>query len=442
MFKIRGSTMWILVAALLATAVKIAIALTTYGTDDVMLYFQYGRTVNAHGLAKAFQDPQFNLTPLAAGYPALLMDVLARNRNWFPLALKLPGIFCYLGTVLALVWLRSRMADEGDAAEISHPAPHHSRRQSAVATASRDAASGPGNGVRGIPIYALVLFAASPVSMLVDGFHGNLDSNMVFALVLAGCACTPVPGRNAGAGRWNWLVCAVCLAVACQVKVVGLLLAPVFWFFWMHRGRGWQFFIGTAVLVLLGWLPGFLANPMAFLSHVVAYGSVWGMWGFTFLLRLTGYEPFQEIAWSGLSRSQILVGHALKLVIVSAVMFASWRNRKGGVETLFSTIAFCWAVFFAFAPGLGVQYLLWIAPFLLVWNARWYVGITVLSTLVLVPYYHISCGGRFPWWRAFTWNFAPYYPYLVILWAGFLACAVAFVMKGGLKGNEENEQAR
>lgn len=427
MFKIRGSMLGILIAALLATAVKIAFALTTYGTDDVMLYFQYGRTVNEHGMAKAFEDPQFNLTPLAVGYPSMLMDVLARNRNWFPFALKLPGILSYLGTVLALVWLRERISTggSGGAAVLggTKQLAKEGMRPGTDATTLR------------IPAYALMLFAASPVSILVDGFHGNLDSNMVFALVLAGCACAPA-GPAPESGRWNWLICAVCLALACQVKVVALLLAPVFWFFWMHRGRGWQFLVVTALLVLTGWLPGFLADPRGFLSHVVAYGSVWGMWGFTFLLRLSGYEPFQEIAWAGLSRSQIVVSQVLKLVIVGAVMLASWRDRKGDVTTLFSTIAFCWAVFFAFAPGMGVQYLVWIAPFLLVWNARWYLGITILSTLMLLPYYHISCGGRWPWWRAFTWNFAPYYPWLAILWAGFLACAMAFLAKGGLRGRE------
>lgn len=386
--------MWVLIAALLATAVKVVLALKTYGTDDVMLYFKYGMAMYQHGLARAFDDPQFNLTPLAVGYPSMLMEVLARNRNWFPFALKMPGILSYLGTVLAMIWLQ--------------------------------------RGAVRIPTYALVLFAASPVSVLIDGFHGNLDSNMVFALVVAGCACAP--------GRSSWVLCSICLAVACQVKVVALLAAPAFWFFWLHRGRGWQFLLVTGALVLLGWLPGFVANPKGFLSNVLAYGSVWGMWGFTFLLRMTGHPSLQEIAWAGLSRSQIVISQMLKLIIVGATIFAAWRNRKGDVSVLFSTIAFTWLVFFAFTPGLGVQYLVWVAPFLLVWNARWYVGVTILSTLLLLPYYYVSCGG-FSWGRAYTWNFAKYYPFLLIPWAVFLGCAIAFVAKGGLRLGKREENA-
>lgn len=382
MFKFGRSTVWILAAALIATLIKLYLAYATYGTDDVLLYFQYGMTVNLHGLAGAFEEPQFNLTPLAAWYPSLLMDSLARNRNWFPLALKLPGILAYLGTVVAMVWLRLRIPR--------------------------------------LPSYALVLFAASPVSILIDGFHGNLDSIMVFGLVLAGCACA--------LQRPNWILCAVCLVFASQVKVVALLTAPAFWFFWIHRGRAWSFLLATGAATVFGWLPGILANPPAFFSNVLAYGSVWGMWGITFLLHLTGQPSFQEVNWVGLSNAQIVVSQLLKLIIIAVVVVAGWRNRQGDASTLFGTISFCWIVFFVFSPGMGLQYLLWFAPFLLVWNARWYVALTMISSLVLFFYYTISCGG-FPWWRAHTSHFADYYAFLLLPWAAMVACGTTYLVK-------------
>ena len=75
------------------------------------------------------------------------------------------------------------------------------------------------------PNWALALFAVSPVSLMVSGFHGNTDPVMVMFLVLAAYMCL----RN------KPVLSGLFLALSCQIKIVPLLLVPVFFFFGMSE---------------------------------------------------------------------------------------------------------------------------------------------------------------------------------------------------------------
>jgi hypothetical protein len=382
MLKSGRGTFWILFAALVATAAKLYCALRTYGSEDVLTFFRYGQIIDLAGMERVLTLRTFNHTPLAAEYSTNLVTLLRGNETWFPFFLKLPGILCYLGTVIALIWLNRRLQT--------------------------------------IPTYALILFAASPVSFMVDGYHGNIDSVMVFPLVLAACACA-LP-------RPSWILCAICLTLAAQVKVAALLLSPVFWFFWMYRGKGWQFLLVTGAAVILGWLPGITANPAAFMTNVLGYGSIWGVWGITRLFHLTGYPEFQQMHWFGLSKSQVLISQVLKLIIIGGVLAIAWRNRKGNAAVLVSTIAFVWMIFFSLSPGMGMQYMVWFAPFLLVWNARWYTALMIVTSLLLFAFYQ-AASTTFPWYLTESSSVVKYADVLLIPWVAFLACATAFIVQ-------------
>src|SRR5205823_8209088 len=61
-----------------------------------------------------------------------------------------------------------------------------------------------------LPLWALLVFALSPVSIMVSGFHGNTDPVMALFLVLAAFAAV----RN----RPIW--CGIFLALSCQIKII------------------------------------------------------------------------------------------------------------------------------------------------------------------------------------------------------------------------------
>ncbi len=59
--------------------------------------------------------------------------------------------------------------------------------------------------------------------------------------------------------------------------------------------------------------------------------------------------------------------------------------------------AFAWLIFFVFSPGIGAQYLIWLAPFILLLSPRFYTSYTAGSTLFLFFFYNTISGGL-PWY--------------------------------------------
>src|SRR6185312_13199470 len=94
-----------------------------------------------------------------------------------------------------------------------------------------------------IPTWALLFFALSPVSLMVSGFHGNTDPVMVMFLVLAAISVLRVQPVFAG----------ILLALSCQIKIIPLLLFPIFFFFWFARGKLVSFLLPFVVTTLLLW---------------------------------------------------------------------------------------------------------------------------------------------------------------------------------------------
>jgi hypothetical protein len=53
-------------------------------------------------------------------------------------------------------------------------------------------------------------------------------------------------------------------------------------------------------------------------------------------------------------------------------------------------------VFFVFAPGVCPQYLIWLAPFILIFSPMLYTCVLVSSSIFLFAFYNITSGGL-PW---------------------------------------------
>src|SRR5438128_5843640 len=179
-------TVCILALALVALTLKLAIAYNTIGTNDAVFFYGFAKVLYQHGLEWTYQHSRaFNHPPLTAYF---LRAVYAlTEQRWcqdigvhFPFLLRLPGIIADFLVVLVL--LRISKID-----------------------------------IR-IPTWALALFALSPVSLMVSGFHGNTDPVMVLFLVCAVWMCL----RN------QPVMSGLFLALSCPGKIVPLFLVPSF----------------------------------------------------------------------------------------------------------------------------------------------------------------------------------------------------------------------
>lgn len=340
----------ILLAALLALGAKLYCAATTVGTNDTDTFYNFGRFIWEHGLLAQYRaTPEFNHTPLVGWYCAAIYGL--GKGSAFSLLLRLPGILADFFAVTALLrW-------EGF--------PDRPR------------------------FWALLLFALSPVNFMISGFHGNVDALFAGLLLLA--------AREGICGRAIW--CGLLFGLACQVKVIPLLLAPVFFFFWAARARGWPFFVTASVTILAGWSVPLLTIPEAFLRNVLGYSSNWGSWGVTHWLHATGWPVFAPVGFLGLNASQTAIMSGLKYLIILTALVLAWRRRNHPATDLPATLLLVWTVFFVFAPGFGAQYLVWFAPLLALTSPCWFAVITAASTIFLFQFYNITAEGM-PWHHA------------------------------------------
>jgi Gpi18-like mannosyltransferase len=340
--------------ALVALTLKLVVAYNTIGTNDAVLFYSFAKVLSEHGLEWTYQHSRyFNHPPLVAYYLRGIYSLT--EQRWcqdlgfhFPFLLRLPGIIADFLVILIL--MRISKIDFR------------------------------------IPTWALALFALSPVSLMVSGFHGNTDAVMVLLLVCAVWMC--LRNRPVLAGLF--------FAVGCQIKIVPLLFLPALFFYWLSRNNIRGFLVSGAVTTCLLWLEPLMNFPALFAKNVLAYGSYWGLWGITYLFRTTGFRGFSRLSFFDLEPAQNIIVTLLKVIIISAAFWIAWQHRHARGRAFVESLAYTWLVFFVFAPGVCPQYLIWLAPFILIFSPTFYTCVLVSSSIFLFAFYNITSGGL-PW---------------------------------------------
>jgi Glycosyltransferase family 87 len=237
------------------------------------------------------------------------------------------------------------------------------------------------------PVWSLALFALSPVAFMVSGFHGNVDPIMVCLLLVATYFCI----------EENALLSAMFLALACGIKIIPLFLVPAFFFFWLNRGAklGLKFAAVFACSCLAVWSAALIDSSSYFFRNVLGYSSYAGGWGITywcvFFLDALHFDVTPQL----LNRLLPLLT-VLKLLVVALAIALGWLRRKQSGTGFLGTIALCWICFAIFAPGFIPYYLVWMAPFVLLYSPAWYVTLTAATSIYLFAYYNIMSHGM-PW---------------------------------------------
>ncbi len=376
-----------------ATALKAWWALNSVGSMDVVVFWKFAQYLDHDSLKYMYETyVSFNHTPLTAmivhglRVVALTTDPPETRVLVFASMLRFLSIFADIGLVAGLLHVRKLTGNP--------------------------------------PWWAIYAFAASPVSLIISGFHGNMDPVMVMFMFLAGVAV--LHERPALSG--------VLLAIAFNIKIVPIVLVPAFFFYWLAKGRkqAAAFTVAVAAGFFLGAAVPLVQCPHAYISHVLGYGSVWGAWGLTYWLRLTGMPDLQIVDFRNLSAHQNAVMAVLKLIIVGTVTVIAWKRRNKGGNEFFATLGMIWTVVFVFAPGGAVQYMPWFAPFILMLSPRWWAALTAASTVVLVVYYHPNAKWQFPWDLAQASD-DRWIPWTNLPWAVFLGIGIYVARKAWME---------
>ena len=179
------------------------------------------------------------------------------------------------------------------------------------------------------PLAAPALYLANPIAIWVSAAQGQFDGAMVLLLLLA--LLLDRGARPEGESpRWTAMLS---LAGAIGLKQAAAF-HPILWF----RGRRRWRAVVPWLLVALSFAP-YLAQSRAIRDHVLLYRTVPRSFGFSELV-------LAESAWAA----------PVALAACAAAAASAWmlRNREPARASLFVFLALL-----VFAPGFGIQYLVW-----------------------------------------------------------------------------------
>jgi hypothetical protein len=337
------------VPLLAATVFKLWLALTTVGTNDVRYWHTFMDYIVAHGSVTIYRDIwYYNHPPLMSGLLRLLSPLVPHAPNGFPLLIRLPAITAdVVSTVVTFRLLR-------------------------LAWSERRALAG------------AVGVALSPILIMVSGFHGNSDPLFMCLVLLA--ADRLLIGRSA-----VWA--GVLLGLAVNVKLVPLIVVPVFLAHLRTMAERLRFALALVAVVALGFgYHTWMAFPFM-KKNVFDYGGLRGIWG---LGELCG------AGWPAITslKTALWLKLAIALVITLGAAAVAWRGRLSDdlarARSLLACIGGAFLIFMLLTPGFGIQYLAWLAVAGCLLGPAGGLGYNLAAGAFMFSVYHYWNGG-FPW---------------------------------------------
>jgi hypothetical protein len=349
--------------ALAATVVKLLLAATTLGTDDVRFWYEFARGVRAFGPVDIYGHSftfAFNHAPLSGWFLKGLNWLVDHDVARFPFLLRAPSSVADFATA-ALVFelIRGRVPPEHDGA-----------RRAAVEAA-----------------LAAVLVAWSPVAIAISGFHGNTDSVFVMSALLALYLVARTQGVVLGA------LGGVAFAAALSIKLVPVVLAPILAVALFRQGWRRLLAFATGALMVFGplWGPVLRWRWVPFRDNVLGYAGVaWREWG---LIKFASWLDAPE----SLTRWLVTPGRFVVVLLCSLLPALIVFQRR---EALVPAAGLALSMFMLLSPAFGMQYLCWplAGAYLVSFGAASLYNVAA-SVLTLVVYSRWN-GGTAPW----DWN--------------------------------------
>jgi Mannosyltransferase (PIG-M) len=251
----------------------------------------------------------------------------------------------------------------------------------------------------------LIMLAACPISILISGFHGQVDPVMVFFLLLS---VYLIESR-----KDVWLA-GMAYGMSLSIKILPIVLAPAIFLYLPKLRERMTWFVSAAVFFVVLSVPYILQRPITILRAMFGYSSIYGAWGWTRLVVwISGVEPYVNGNIYHLTDSQALVsafGRYSLLVVICVVSF--WMNYRSNKPPLFLQCGALLFLFMFITPGYGIQYQSWLIPWVI-----------ALSLRPVIIYYAV--GGVYVAAEYLCWACWDSFPHICIphnLWTLGLAC--------------------
>jgi hypothetical protein len=345
----------VVAAVALATALKLALAATTFGTNDVHHWLAFAAAVREHGPVGIYgrETPGhlYNHPPLSGWLLAAANWLVDHGGVPFTFLIRGPAILADTVTAVLVFELVRRRRPVREAA------------------------------------VAATLVALSPVLVVISGFHGNTDPLFVMLALLSVYLL----------GVRHWIAAAgagVAIASAVSVKLVPVVLGPALLIAVGRQGRHRlaAFAAGAAAVVGVLWVPVLLTRWPEFRAQVLSYqGIEQREWGIVQFVRWAHLSESVTEGFVGWGRFVVLgLCAALPAIVV-------WRRP----DALAPAAGLGLVLFLLLSPAFGMQYLSWAvaAAYLIsTWAATGYQ--LAATVMVIVVYDHWNGAHPWQWWEA------------------------------------------
>lgn len=179
------------------------------------------------------------------------------------------------------------------------------------------------------------LYAVNPISLLITAFHGQFD---IIPLTCILFAILTLQNKQ-------FIKTALLLSLAITIKTWPILFVIPFL---KRMSYKYYFYVGfLPILSIIFYSFFFNTSILSILRVLLVYQGVGGIWGFGKILSLIFTSKITLFAY--------------KVFFVFGLLFYSFKQKKKVIiEELFELLL----LFFIFTPGFGIQWFLWLTPFL------------------------------------------------------------------------------
>jgi hypothetical protein len=344
----------VIVVALAVTALKLYLAATTQGTNDVFNFAAFARAIRTYGPIDIYGHtvvfnghvyPVYNHPPLI-GWMLVLFNRLSDLGIPFKFLIRVPASLADIVTSVLVFELVRHRRPVGQAA------------------------------------VAGVLVACSPALVIVSGFHGNTDPVFLMFAFLSLLLLV-----NERAPVWA----GISYGLALSVKIIPIVALPVILLVAVRSGRPrvYKFLAGSAGVFLVLWVPVAVRRLHPFSQNVIGFKGYPGSWGLVEFATLSGFSHHATQVLENQGRTPLL------LLSAGLPFLIAWRRPSASIPAFGMSLV----LVLLLSTATGGRYLVWAiaAAYLIdVWAATVY---NIAASVLLIVVYDRWSGG-FPWNRA------------------------------------------
>lgn len=336
---------WLWGVLLVGAVLRLGLVLLSEGTHDVAIWQSHAGWTHQYGLVGYYErSPVFNHPPFVGWALAELWALGKALDVPFRVLLRIPTSVIDLGSAWVLLRLFA-----------------------------------------GSPARYLVFTACwlNPLAVILSAHHGNTDSAVAFAALLAVWA----------AGRGRAGAAGAAIGVGLWIKLPVLIAAPAVGF----ALRGWRartVFAATALGVgVATWVPALWTAPALVVERVILYPGlfittpdgtpIWGIWNV--------FGRAAAVPWLGELRD----AHAAVntwVCLLPGVLLAALRRRETTARGIGATVCGSFLLFHALTQAWAFQYLAWMLPFWVFAGPLFFALATLCATGYVYAVYAMLCG--------------------------------------------------